>query len=380
VFQRPRAPLVTYLPVLLIALAISGWAWWLLPRLLSSHSTNGGLRLLPVAQPRARARTLVVYVFGGSDPEYGDNLSFFINEAVKVRPPCAAAPAHSPPVQSTHPTPWRYLLQEGDGCDYIIVLQQGKELPVPDPLPALPSNARYLQHANECFDIGTVGWVLENHVPRRSVYSYFIWLNSSVRGPFLPSYLSGVLHWTEPLLSKLNDRVKLVGPTINCGRAYDLPPTVHVQSYVSATDAAGLEVLLNTGTVFKCWGHIHDTIISSEIGASTAIMAAGYSIDSLMLRYKVRYCSLRYCKLCCLLCCMRLLGGKDCWCAAVQIARFGSVVWVLCCVLDAATTACGCQAGRPAIQFPGCPELSCPALHLRWMGAGRQLAGPSVSR
>ncbi|EFN53576.1 hypothetical protein CHLNCDRAFT_136762 [Chlorella variabilis] len=258
--HRTRAPLVGYLPLVLMVVALSGWGFWLLPRLLGSQagSAGKGLRLVPVAVPQARSRTLVVYVFGGSDPEYADNLRFFVNEAVK----------------------------EGDNCDYIIVLQQDKDLSLPEPLPSLPRNARYLQHANECFDIGTVGWVLQAHVPRRAAYRYFVWLNSSVRGPFLPAYLSGAVHWTEPLLSKLNDRVKLVGPTINCGRAYDLPPTVHVQSYVTATDAAGLEVLLATGTVFKCWGHIHDTIISSEIGASSAIMAAGFGIDSLMLRYK----------------------------------------------------------------------------------------------
>lgn len=78
-----------------------------------------------------------------------------------------------------------------------------------------------------------------------------------------------------------------VGATINCGRAYDIPPTVHVQSYVSATDAAGLGVLLGTQRVFRCWGHIHETIIESELGASMAIMKAGYTIDSLMLRYQV---------------------------------------------------------------------------------------------
>jgi hypothetical protein len=34
--------------------------------------------------PQSRARTLVVYVFSGSDPEYVNNLRFFIREAVKV--------------------------------------------------------------------------------------------------------------------------------------------------------------------------------------------------------------------------------------------------------------------------------------------------------
>lgn len=180
--------------------------------------------------------------------------------------------------------------QEADGCDYVIVLQQGARLTQPDPLPPLPPNARYLRHPNECYDIGTVGWVLEQQLPAAaSTYSYFVWLNSSVRGPFLPTYLRGRLHWTEPLLSKLGATVKLVGATINCGRAYDVPPTAHVQSYVSATDATGLAVLLATGRVFRCWGHIHETIIESEIGASRAMLAAGYSIDCLMLRYQVRW-------------------------------------------------------------------------------------------
>ena len=194
--------------------------------------------------------------------------------------------------QASHASPTRACLlqraQEGDGCDYIIVLQQGKGLSQPDPLPPLPPNARYLRHPNACYDIGTVGWVLDHHVPDRAAYAYFVWLNSSVRGPFLPAYLRGHMHWTEPLLSKLSPAVKLVGATINCGRAYDIPPTAHVQSYVSATDGTGLGVLLATGRVFRCWGHIHETIIESELGASTAIMAAGYGIDSLMLRYQVR--------------------------------------------------------------------------------------------
>ena len=62
------------------------------------------------------------------------------------------------------PVPW----QEGDGCDYIFVLQQGEGLFDPEPLPKLPSYARYIRHENKCYDIGTVGWVLENHVDHRS--------------------------------------------------------------------------------------------------------------------------------------------------------------------------------------------------------------------
>jgi hypothetical protein len=28
-------------------------------------------------------------------------------------------------------------------------------------MPQLPPNAQYVQHANECFDLGTIGWLAE---------------------------------------------------------------------------------------------------------------------------------------------------------------------------------------------------------------------------
>jgi len=44
-------------------------------------------------------------------------------------------------------------------------VQHGGGLQDLQQLPELPRNARYVHHANECLDIGTVGWVLDNHVP-----------------------------------------------------------------------------------------------------------------------------------------------------------------------------------------------------------------------
>ena len=56
-------------------------------------------------------------------------------------------------------------------------------------LPQLPSNARYAFHSNNCFDWGTFGWAMQTQSLELSRYDYFIFLNSSVRGPFLPAYL-----------------------------------------------------------------------------------------------------------------------------------------------------------------------------------------------
>ena len=53
---------------------------------------------------------------------------------------------------------------------------------------SLPSNARFVYHENRCFDWGTFGWAIKSGIQDTSAYKYIIFMNSSVRGPFLPPY------------------------------------------------------------------------------------------------------------------------------------------------------------------------------------------------
>ena len=55
-------------------------------------------------------------------------------------------------------------------------------------LPSLPGNARYVQHTNMCFDWGTFGWALFNLDLDINKYKHFIFMNTSVRGPYLAPY------------------------------------------------------------------------------------------------------------------------------------------------------------------------------------------------
>jgi hypothetical protein len=74
-------------------------------------------------------------------------------------------------------------------------------------------------------------------VPACRAFKYFVWLNSSVRGPFLPAYHPASMHWTAAFVRKLRGDVKLVGSTINCGGAYALSAQQpHIQSYAVAMD------------------------------------------------------------------------------------------------------------------------------------------------
>eukprot|EP01025_Chloroclados_australasicus_P067784 TRINITY_DN939_c1_g1_i1.p2 TRINITY_DN939_c1_g1~~TRINITY_DN939_c1_g1_i1.p2 ORF type:complete len:416 (-),score=23.99 TRINITY_DN939_c1_g1_i1:2601-3848(-) len=219
----------------------------------------------PMPQNYKNGRILVMYVFSNTDPVYEQNLQFFIREG----------------------------MQEDDGCDYVIVIQRGEDITPLDPLPVLPKNARYVYHYNEGYDWGTFGWLINEKKVDINKYDYFLFLNASVRGPFLPTYLKGVMRWVDLFISKLNDKVKLVGPTINCqGTPKDgdiqgeWRYNPHVQSYAMATDKVGLKVLLDNGQVFTSYSLFWHTIYYSELGASLAILQAGYNIGSFMMRYQ----------------------------------------------------------------------------------------------
>ncbi len=150
-----------------------------------------GVSLAPAAD------TLVIYTYSNSDPQYERNLHFFV----------------------------KHGLSEGDGCDYVFIVQQarihlcslladtqhqqrsltcrndfaaqlaqGDELFGSSNLPQLPRNARYVFHENRCYDWGTFGWAMTERKVDTSRYIYIIFMNSSVRGPFLPA------HWPVRIL------------------------------------------------------------------------------------------------------------------------------------------------------------------------------------
>ncbi|CAL8465845.1 g5381 [Coccomyxa elongata] len=241
--------------------------WWCIMLFLMGLTLS--VFLESAAQPvssKNSATTLILYTFSATDSEYMRNLEFFVTHGI----------------------------QEGDGCDYVIIVQ-GLNEHSDISLPELPYRARYIYHKNACYDWGTFGWALHSSESsiQLNAYKYFIFMNASVRGPFLPPYWPAAVHWSSAFISKLNAKVKLVGSTISCEPAYNggdpggpVRHNAHVQSYVMATDQAGLQILLNNGRIFECHRTIADAVYNAEVGASLAVFRAGHSIDCLMLRYQ----------------------------------------------------------------------------------------------
>ena len=243
------------------------------------------------------AHVLLIYVYAQThDHAYG-NLKYFIDTAVR----------------------------EDDGVDYIFILQRVHNKEINESaMPLLPQgNAVYFQHENRCFDFGTIGWFIEKYTignPWKksspssddthhrkfnlTQYKHFIFMNSSIRGPFFPPYFlqflnnkkkefNEVFYWYYIFTKRISERVKLVGCTLTC----TVP--LHVQSYFLTTDFTGLSILLESGGidgapglgVFKCYESKDHTIMFSELGSSARILNAGYTVTSLLTIYDTLYFS-----------------------------------------------------------------------------------------
>jgi hypothetical protein len=257
-----------------------------------SYVTASSLSRLPhsnyVNPADIQNRTLVIYVYHESNTWYIDNLQFFIEVRygmlIFVRPKTIA----------THPTKNIQPLK----CTQIAINQQPKPAAgrqnlvdyvflvngrtrnqhIFDRLSMKHPNVLVLKRPNRCFDGGSIGEFLQNRPHLKDVYKYFVFVNSSVRGPFLPRYYHE-RPWTRVFTDLINDDVKLVGTTISCQRS------IHVQSMVLAMDRIALDVIRSAGAL-ECHESLGSAISKYELGATTAVLNSGYNIACMLSRYQ----------------------------------------------------------------------------------------------
>lgn len=152
---------------------------------------------------------------------------------------------------------------------------------IEDQIPKL-GNVKVIRRENRGFDFGA--WAHAFRHVQLDQFDYFILLNSSVTGPFLPSY-QDASRWPELFTSLLNDRVKLAGITINVFRGDPI-----VQSMLLATDRVGFDLLSKSG-IFT--GNDNDAtkeavIYGREIPSSLVVMKAGFLLDCLATTHSQR--------------------------------------------------------------------------------------------
>lgn len=150
-------------------------------------------------------------------------------------------------------------------------------------------NYMFVKRENIGYDFGAWAHGLFSSNIDYQKYDNFVFMNGTVRGPFIHSYVNK--RWCDIFIEKLNDDVKLVGTTINCLNTVDGPSTnydPHIQSMFFVTDKIGLNVVIKNG-IFEIENNTSDKrhiVTEKEIGLSRAILKNGYNISCMLEIYK----------------------------------------------------------------------------------------------
>lgn len=200
--------------------------------------------------------TAVIYHYFEKDEIYRENLIFFLNVAIDK------------------------------GVDYYIYLSGTCSVN----LPSLP-NIEYISIENANYDFGAVTNFSNHH--NSNNYDFYIYINCSVRGPFLPKYTP--IQWYEAFTSKLSNTDGIVGSSINFlpegsrdskyfSQKLNKPgPFTHVQTTSYAISSACFKLLKKIGffNLEQKLNHL-DIILRYEITLSRLLIENGFHISSIL--------------------------------------------------------------------------------------------------
>jgi len=181
-------------------------------------------------------KTIVLYVFH----EFNDRVEYFIKHGL---------------FQSPH-------------VDFLMICNH-PTFPIQD---KVPSYVKTINRENNGYDFGGWSHALLDH-DYKDKYDTFIFVNSSVMGPFSDEL------WTNRFERGLNDDIQLFGVTINCCNIEgDLDPlrNAHIQSMVFSMKKPMLHLLIQDGIFTNEYPKsFQDCIRKQEIGMSRAVLKNG---------------------------------------------------------------------------------------------------------
>lgn len=164
----------------------------------------------------------------------------------------------------------KYAVFESNTVDFIIICNN-KDIKF-----NYPSHIRVLYRDNIGYDFG--GWsdAIFNYELHNSEYSNFIFINSSVSGPYLKPDFKG--NWTDLYIQGLS-KFDLFGSTINILK--NAENSAHVQSYVFAMKKDTLNFLIHCGIFSKTYAPTFNKAIKKEIDMSRKLIENNMSIGCL---------------------------------------------------------------------------------------------------
>jgi hypothetical protein len=167
---------------------------------------------------------------------------------------------------------------------YIFAIN-GKDISIQ--IPKVP-NIRVIKRENIGHDFGAWKTCLDALDSAKMSFKYYIFMNDTVAGPFLPRYMNEE-KWYKMFCCLINDEVKLSGLSINYDPwDYGKANMQHVQSMMFCTDQIGFRILKkeifhHEPAEFQAIYNKKrsDFIAKFEIGMSRKILNKGYRIAAL---------------------------------------------------------------------------------------------------
>lgn len=209
------------------------------------------------------AKTLVLYHYFETGEVYRNNIMYFLNRAY-----CK-------------------------DIDFIVTVSGGCSVDLPE-----ADNIKYVFTRNSQFDFGGHSFVVNNIIPEKITnYDHFIFINASVRGPFLPYYHRS--SWIDPFIELLDEDVKLVGTAIGIPHQGQMwsdafksiygfrEPYSHVTSMFYAMDQEALRFLIEKNFFMRDIGPSKlAAIVHYELLLSQLIIQNGWNISSVLPEYQ----------------------------------------------------------------------------------------------
>lgn len=116
----------------------------------------------------------------------------------------------------------------------------------------LPGNARLLYHDNECYDWGTLGWIMSAGMVDVEDYKYFIMINSSVRGPYAPPYMPVGLALTAPECHLTDREVYVCSAGGQSSQTFIMMPACIVRSSCTCSTISLSRVCTPHSSIWLC--------------------------------------------------------------------------------------------------------------------------------
>jgi hypothetical protein len=175
-----------------------------------------------------------------------------------------------------------------DNIDYYIIINGNCSLDIPQ-----KTNIIVVYRENTYYDFGGWSYCINNHIKKK--YDYYIFLNTSVRGPYLNDLNT---NWLNEYLKLFNnDDVKLVGSSINMYSGSWLynklvkkfnhtGPFTHIQSMFFILNSEGYEYVKDYNFFNENYNNFNDVVAYKEIGLSQLILKNNWNINCILSKYR----------------------------------------------------------------------------------------------